>query len=93
MQSNVNLRSALAVRTISHINSRLSLISPGEPVQVATLCGEDFWSGLSSGQRKEVGRIVSIAVKHGALPLTTCGKSAAHHKLYNVKEEVSSAKI
>ena len=92
MQRNVKLRSPLAVRTISTIESRLGLVKPGEPVSVFTLCGEDYWSELSSGQRKEVGRIVSLAVSQGRLPLISNGKSSAHHKLYNTNEAVSSAK-
>jgi len=55
---------------------------PGEKYELKVLCGKDFWSLYTNGQKKTAGRCMVHMVENGMLPLHFAEGRHEYPKLY-----------
>lgn len=51
------------------VDARLPDLERGKSDTAKRLCGEEFWLGLTNGERRMAGRCIAHMVVHGVLPL------------------------
>jgi hypothetical protein len=58
---------------------------PGEIYELKVLCGKDFWSLYTNGQKKTAGKCMVHMVENGMLPLHFAKGRHEYPKLYSLR--------
>ena len=64
---------------------RLPVLSPHTSFTLKQICGDDFWSDLTSGEQKRAGSCMVHFVAKGELPFKTAKGKGDNHKQYQLK--------
>ena len=63
-------------------------IPPGLPVNakytLQSLCGTDYWTSLTTGERRTAGMYMAYMVRQGLVPYVFAGKPCQSPKVYNM---------
>lgn len=67
-----------------HVTAIAPLLIPDEKYTLQSICGPDFWSSLSDGQRIEAGRYMADMVRKRLVPYEYAGRLSNNHSVYRI---------
>jgi hypothetical protein len=83
--SAANEPQSLADRLKAHVLLRAPPLSHDKYYELAEICSQAFWDGLSHGDKISAGSKFSMLVAQKVVPFVAVGKTGSNHKLYRRK--------